>query len=106
MKKTDMGYGVLPNSAKLENDERVGFQTSGYIDKKGTPAGLEARFNYLPPGHDINSQYCADLRDLPMKEPMTTGYRGDGWGGENGNMVRKHTAMGAESDPVTLPLAK
>lgn len=106
MKSTNMEYGNLPNSAKMENDERVGFETSGYIDKKGTPAGLEARFNYLPPGQDINDQYCADIRDLPMKRITAGSFPGDGWNGSNGSVVRKHTSLGGESDPVTLPLAK
>ncbi len=79
----DKEYKNLPSSDKMMRDQRVGFVTSGYIDKKGTPNGLSAAFNWLPPGQDISDQYNADIRDLPMKEPMATGYEGDGWKGND-----------------------
>lgn len=59
--------------------ERVGFQTSGYIDKKGTPSGESARFNRLPPGDDIDDQVVADIRNMPMKRVVAQSYPGDGW---------------------------
>lgn len=59
--------------------EMSGFQTSGYIDKKGTPSGEMAKFNVMPPGYDISNQPMADIRDMPMVKLVDTSYPGDGY---------------------------
>lgn len=59
-------------------DDKSGFQTDGYIDKKGTPEGPSATFNKMPPGMDISNQEIADIRDMPMKKITPEGYPGDG----------------------------
>jgi hypothetical protein len=68
----------IPNGTK-GNLDKAGFETDGYIVKKGTQSGESARFNYLPPGHDIQNQDCADIRDLPYHEITPQGFKGDGW---------------------------
>ena len=53
MKESSMpDVGTLPSSggASLDKD---GIRDSGYLDKKGTPSGMEAKFNKLPPGTNI-----------------------------------------------------
>lgn len=72
--------GVLPTSEKMAGNEMVGIKDQGYLDKKGTPSGLKAEFNYLPPGMNIEDQDNADIR----AESMLTykggiSYPGDGW---------------------------
>lgn len=71
--------GNLPNS-KGGSLEKAGVQAGGYIDKKGTPSGLTAFFNMLPPGMNIEDQKVADVsRDLPMKNYSGgLSYPGDG----------------------------
>jgi hypothetical protein len=77
VKKPD--EAVLPSSGG-ETLDRAGVKDTGYIDKKGTPSGEGARFNYLPPGSNIENQECADIRELPLKEYSGGGsYKGDGW---------------------------
>jgi len=66
--------------------DKAGFQTSGYITKKGTPVANGAEigyiFNKMPPGMNIDKQDCADIRSLPYKEIVSaSGYAGDGWSG-------------------------
>lgn len=71
---------VLPDSAKMERNQKVGVQDNGYLDKKGTPSGMDARFNQLPPGSDITDQKVADIR--PMELKVYKGgidFPGDGW---------------------------
>ncbi len=102
----DKDYGTLPNSSKMENDEMVGFKTEGYIDKKGTPTGLGAKFNYMPPGQNILDQFVADLRDLPMKTITDMGYPGDGWEGMGKTVVRKKDNEDGVGGTIKLPLAE
>ena len=59
--------------------EKSGFQTDGYIVKKGTPYGEAAKFNYLPPGMDIDNQENKDIRSMPYVEVTEQSYPGDGW---------------------------
>lgn len=56
-----------------------GFVTSGYIDKKSTPFGENAKFNYPPPGMEITNQKMADIRDMPFKKVTDESYPGDGY---------------------------
>jgi hypothetical protein len=62
------------NSLMSETLDRPGFQTDGYINKKGTCYGEAARFNYLPPGQDIDNQENADIHD--MKQLNLVDFRG------------------------------
>lgn len=66
------------NSGKGSDSERVGFDTSGYIDKRDTPYGDSATFNRMPPGMDISNQQCAEIHPMPMKTLVGMGYPGDG----------------------------
>jgi hypothetical protein len=59
--------------------EMVGFQTSGYIDKKGTQDGDMTKFNVMPPGYDIANQPMADIRDMKMVKLVDVSYPGDGY---------------------------
>lgn len=80
MNKMNPDANTMPSSLQSETLDRPGFQVSGYITKKGTPSGENAKFNFLPPGQDIDHQENADLWDGPkgMKELVdSTGY--DGW---------------------------
>ena len=77
--KGNAEVGVLPSSGG-ETLDKAGIKDTGYLMKKGTPSGLDARFNYLPPGMNIEEQSNADIRD----EKMITysggiSYPGDGW---------------------------
>lgn len=74
---------VLPDSAQMVGNERVGIEDRGYLVKKGLEYGVNAMYNSLPPGMDIEDQENADIR----QEDMITysggmGYPGDGWGGK------------------------
>lgn len=65
----------------LHNDigEMSGFITDGYMDKNGTPFGEAAKFNFLPPGMDINNQENAEIHDMPLRKLTAESYPGDGW---------------------------
>ena len=64
--------------------DKAGFQTGGYITKKGTPQGESAMFNKLPPGMNIDNQLVKDIRAMPYKEIVSaSGYAGDGWSGSS-----------------------
>lgn len=71
----------IPGMGGLHNDigEQSGFETDGYIVKKGTPYGEQAKFNYLPPGMNIDNQENKDIRSMPYKEVTDMSYPGDGW---------------------------
>lgn len=74
---------ITPNivdmqSMKNDIGEASGFQTSGYLDKKGTAYGEAAKFNMMPPGMDIANQETADIRSMPMKTITDSGYADDG----------------------------
>jgi hypothetical protein len=69
---------VLPATGGPSLD-RAGIQDSGYLDKKGTPSGVDVFFNCLPPGMNIEDQYLADIREEPIKYVTDLGYPGDGW---------------------------
>lgn len=71
--------GVLPSSGGQSID-KTGVKDSGYLTKKGTPSGLKAEFNYLPPGMNIEDQKDADIRSQEMKTYKGgISYPGDGW---------------------------
>jgi len=71
--------GVLPKSGGKSLD-KSGINDSGYLRKKGIPSGLDAMFNYLPPGMDITDQKDADIREQKMLNYSGgISYPGDGW---------------------------
>lgn len=78
----DGSFRDSPNTEVLDNP---GFQTSGYIDKKGITIeealSPTTRYNMLPPGMFIDNQVDADIRPLPVKFVTDMGYPGDGWSG-------------------------
>ncbi len=59
--------------------EQSGFITEGYIDKGNTPYGEEAKFNYLPPGMDIDNQVNYEAHAMPFRKVIEESYPGDGW---------------------------
>jgi hypothetical protein len=69
---------VLPSSGG-QSLEKSGIQDDGYLVKKGTPWGVNAMFNSLPPGMDIEDQELTDQRKLELKTVTGLGYPGDGW---------------------------
>jgi hypothetical protein len=72
-------YGVLPRSGGKSLD-KAGINNSGYLTKKGTPSGLDARFNRLPPGMNIQDQELADINEQSLLNYSGgISYPGDGW---------------------------
>jgi hypothetical protein len=74
---------VLPDSAELLGNERVGIENKGYIAKKNLEFGANAMYNSLPPGMDIEDQENCDIRkmDLRIYEGGMS-YPGDSWSGK------------------------
>lgn len=71
---------VLPDSSELAGDERVGVRNWGYLAKKNLEFGVNAFYNSLPPGMDIEDQEVCDIREMKMVVYDTgLGYPGDGW---------------------------
>lgn len=71
---------VLPDSAELRGNEMVGIRDTGYLVKKNLEYGVNAFYNSLPPGMDIEDQENCDIRamDLVVYEHGIS-YPGDGW---------------------------
>jgi len=71
---------VLPDSAELAGNEMIGVRNSGYLAKKGLEFGVNAMYNTLPPGMDIEDQELVDIRKMEMAVyEGGLGYPGDGW---------------------------
>lgn len=70
---------VIADSSHMEGNEMVGIKNHGYLVKKDTPYGVNAHFNSLPPGMDIEDQEVCDIRKMPMKTVTAMGFPGDGW---------------------------
>lgn len=82
MAKQTMDELNLPNSSGMNSsrDELVGVKNSGYLDKKGTASGENAKFNNIPEGQNIEDQPTADIREMPMRNYAGgLSYPGDGW---------------------------
>lgn len=81
MKRGDLAdQGVLPDSAELAGNEMIGIRNNGYLAKKGLTFGVNALYNTLPPGMDIEDQENCDIREMQMvvfDEGIS--YPGDGW---------------------------
>lgn len=82
-KPAEMHSPGVTGMGGTKNDigEKSGFEgsTASYIDKKGTPYGEDAKFNFLPPGMDITNQENCDIREMPFKSVVSVSYAGDGW---------------------------
>lgn len=70
--------GVLPGSGG-ESLDKAGIKDTGYLVKKGLPFGVNAFYNSLPPGMDIEDQEITDQRKMELKTVVNLGYPGDGW---------------------------
>lgn len=72
---------TLGGMGGTQNDigEKSGFQTTGYIQKGNTPQGEGAKFNYMPPGPDIDNQAIYKAISLPVRKLTEESYPGDGW---------------------------
>ena len=71
----------IANMSGTHNDigEQSGFITSGYLDKKGTPNGEDAKFNHMPPGMEISAQSIAEINGMPLRKVTEESYPNDGW---------------------------
>jgi hypothetical protein len=69
---------VLPASGGQSLD-KAGINDQGYLVKKGLEFGVNANYNSLPPGMQIEDQENADIRKMEMKTIVNLGYPGDGW---------------------------
>jgi hypothetical protein len=84
---------VLPDSAEMMGDEMVGIRDKGYLVKKNLEFGVNAMYNSLPPGMDIEDQENCDIRQEQMVVyEGGVGFPGDGWTprrGSGNQMPRK-----------------
>jgi hypothetical protein len=70
----------LPDSARLVRNEMVGVKQNGYLVKKNLEFGVNAFYNTLPPGMDIEDQEINDIREMRMVSyEGGLGFPGDGW---------------------------
>lgn len=81
MKKSDLAdVEVFPDSAEMAGNELVGVRNSGYLAKKGLEFGVNALYNTLPPGMDIEDQELCDIRKMEMVcYEGGVSFPGDGW---------------------------
>lgn len=71
---------VLAESAMMAGNEMVGIKNNGYIAKKGLEYGVNALYNSLPPGMDIEDQELSDIREMQMVVYQGgVSFPGDGW---------------------------
>lgn len=100
--------GVLPDSAEMVHNEMVGVRNSGYLAKKGLEFGVNAFYNSLPPGMDIEDQENSDIRRMEMLAyEGGIGYPGDGWVYRAaGSMMPKTKDMGRPGMTNDFPSKK
>ena len=81
MKGEDVAdVNVLPESAMMAGNEMVGIKDNGYLVKKGLEFGVNAFYNSLPPGMDIEDQELTDQREMQMVVyEGGVSFPGDGW---------------------------
>ena len=81
MKGEDVAdVNVLPDSAMMAGNEMVGVKDNGYLVKKGLEFGVNAFYNSLPPGMDIEDQEITDQREMQMVVyEGGVSFPGDGW---------------------------
>ena len=87
---------VLPESTDLIRNEMVGIKNAGYLVKKNLEFGVNAMYNTLPPGMDIEDQENCDIRKMELYTyEGGLGYIGDGWvTRESGSMMPKKKDVG------------
>ena len=87
---------ALPDSAEMVHNEMVGVRNSGYLAKKNLEYGVNAFYNTLPPGMDIEDQEMADIRKMEFNVyEGGIGFPGDGWvTRQSGSMNPKTKDMG------------
>jgi hypothetical protein len=73
--------GNLRDTAHMAGNEMVGVKNDGYLVKKGLNYGVNAMYNSLPPGMDIEDQENCDIRKMELKTVTGLGFPGDGWNG-------------------------
>jgi hypothetical protein len=81
MKNSELAdIDVIPDSAEMLGNEMVGVRNNGYLVKKGLEFGVNAFYNTLGPGMDIEDQENADIRamDMVVYEGGIS-FPGDGW---------------------------
>jgi hypothetical protein len=89
---------VLPQSTELVRNEMVGIKDSGYLVKKELEYGVNAMYNSLPPGMDIEDQENTDIREMTFYTyEGGLGYLGDGWNSRaQGSPTPKTKDMGRQ----------
>jgi hypothetical protein len=64
----------------MVRNEMVGVKQNGYLVKKNLEFGVNAFYNTLPPGMDIEDQELNDIREMKMVAyEGGLGFPGDGW---------------------------
>ena len=99
MKKTEVAdVDFLPESSMMVRNEMVGAKNNGYIVKKNLEYGVNALYNSLPPGMDIEDQEICDIREMQMYVyEGGIGFPGDGWvKRESGSLMPKKKDMGRQ----------
>lgn len=81
MKRSDVAdVDVIPDSSEMLGNEMVGARNNGYLVKKGLEFGVNAFYNTLGPGMDIEDQENADIRSMDMVVyEGGISFPGDGW---------------------------
>ncbi len=101
VKKTHLAdTDVLPDSAEMLGNELVGIKDHGYLSKKNLPFGVNAFYNSLPPGMDIEDQEICDIRKMEMVVYDTgLGFPGDGWSTrQRGSQMKRKKDIGRPSE--------
>jgi hypothetical protein len=89
---------VLPDSAELAGNEMIGIRNSGYLAKKSLEFGVNAFYNSLPPGMDIEDQENCDIREMELVVfDRGMSYPGDGWAPRtSGSQMTRKEDMGRQ----------
>ena len=96
---------VLPDSTEMRGNEMVGIRDAGYLVKKNLEYGINAFYNTLPPGMDIEDQENCDIRAMEIVTYSGgMSFPGDGWtdkqssrGGHDTGRVQNTNYMGNSS---------
>ena len=98
---------VLPNSSEMAGNEMIGIKNTGYLSKKELEFGVNALYNSLPPGMDIEDQELADIRKMEMAVyEGGMGYPGDGWVKRpRGSQMPRKVDMGRDEETNYIGVA-
>lgn len=97
MKRTQLAdVDNLADSAEMVRNEMVGVRNNGYLAKKELEFGVNAFYNTLPPGMDIEDQELSDIRQMEMVAyEGGLGFPGDGWvNRQSGSQMPRTKDMG------------